>query len=232
MFTGRPMVEWTFEAASQAKKLDRIILSTDSDEIIKLAKKYPKIECPFKRPEHLAKYDTPHLDVIVHALDHLKDESNYVPEAVFTLQPTSPQRTASDIDSAIEVFLRDRPEALSSYQEGDCKNLFLLDKENNIMKPFVERTKRYMPRQSFPQAYRENGAILIQGTESIYKAYNNSDVKPVVSCLLANQVQPYITKSFTDIDTEADWEIVEKELLKTYGTPEMEIKGKQIKNKK
>ncbi len=192
-----------------------------------MAKRYPKVECPFKRPSHLAQYDTPHIDVIIHALDYLKENSNYVPEAVFTLQPTSPQRTAADIDSAIEVFRRVHPEALASYQETDCNPylLHVLDKEQNMMKPFVAKTKRYMQRQCCPQVYKENGALLIQRTKSLYNAYNNTDAMPGESGLLAKQVQPYITKVFADIDTEADWTAAEKELLKTYSSPEIEIKG-------
>src|SRR5688572_26839924 len=99
---GRPLIGWTCEAATHSTRLETTILSTDSDEIARVAREWG-IEAPFMRPSELAQDDTPSIDVMQHALGWL-DESGADVTGLVLLQPTSPLRTSAHIDAAVKVF--------------------------------------------------------------------------------------------------------------------------------
>jgi len=98
---GKPLIAWTIEAAKNSKYLDRVVLSSEDKEIIKIAKEYG-CEVPFVRSKELAKDDTPGIDVVLHALNMIRERYNYV----VLLQPTSPLRTECHIDECIELCVK------------------------------------------------------------------------------------------------------------------------------
>ena len=97
---GKPLIAWSIIEAEKSKYIDRYIISTDDVEIARVAKKYG-CDVPFLRPVELATDDANINDVILHALDILQERY----EIVIVLQPTSPLRTAQDIDEAIRLYL-------------------------------------------------------------------------------------------------------------------------------
>ena len=103
----KPCIEWTFIEAEKSKLVDKILLSTDSEKIITLAKKY-KILIPFIRPDHLAGDDTSILEVIKHALRWVKKNTYEKFDHIILLQPTSPLRKAKHIDEAIIHFSKNK----------------------------------------------------------------------------------------------------------------------------
>ena len=90
---GRPLVAWSIEQAKDFKHIHRIVVSTDDDQIAKIANEYGA-EVPFMRPVELANDTASTIDVIFDALNWLKRYENYQPEYILLLQPTSPLRTA------------------------------------------------------------------------------------------------------------------------------------------
>src|SRR6185312_8054385 len=109
---GKPLLAYAAEAALAARSVDRVLLSTDDDEIA-AAGRTLGLEIPFLRPPEIAGDDTPMLAVIAHLLDHLKAESA-APEALVLLQPTSPFRTARHIDEAVALFRARRADSVVS----------------------------------------------------------------------------------------------------------------------
>jgi len=102
---GRPLIAYTIEAAKQSALLDRIIVSTDDTEIASVSE---GLMCEvMMRPATLSTDETPTLDVLQHVVRNLKVNEGYVPDAVMTLQPTSPLRTADHIDEAVSLFMSD-----------------------------------------------------------------------------------------------------------------------------
>ena len=97
--SGKPLITYTIEAAQAASSLDRCIVSTDSQEILDICRRW-HADIPFTRPVELAGDKTPTLPVILHALDILSEKY----DAVMILQPTSPLRIAKDIDNAIRML--------------------------------------------------------------------------------------------------------------------------------
>lgn len=143
---GRPLIAWTICSAREAG-LDRIIVSTDSDEIASVALEYGA-EVPFKRPASLAEDDTGTLPVILHALGECPAET------VVLLQPTSPLRTASHIRDALALHHRSQRPIVSICPAKPW--LFDLDQENrmNAVLPITHQ------RQA-ANLFAPNGAIYI-----------------------------------------------------------------------
>ncbi len=102
--SGKPLIGWTIAAARAAKSLDRIVVSTDDEEIAAVARRLG-VEA-MMRPVELAQDRSPTLPVLQHVVAVLA-EAGYHPDAVMTLQPTSPLRTAQHIDEAAALFAAD-----------------------------------------------------------------------------------------------------------------------------
>jgi N-acylneuraminate cytidylyltransferase len=95
---GKPLLAWSIEAAQRSRHVDRLILSSEDDDIIAVAEKFG-CEVPFRRPREFATDGATIHPVLIHALDQLDEAFDYL----VLLQPTSPLRTAADIDGALEL---------------------------------------------------------------------------------------------------------------------------------
>jgi CMP-N-acetylneuraminic acid synthetase len=164
---GKPLISYTIEAATHSKLLGRCIVSTDSQEIIEVCRKWDA-DIPFVRPSELAQDDTPTLPVVLHALDTLQESY----DAVMLLQPTNPFRTAEDIDQAIRLLILD-PSAdsvISVVKVGDNHPARMKQVIDGVLidPPFAEETEGQR-RQDLPEFYLRNGAIYLTRTNVIIK---------------------------------------------------------------
>jgi CMP-N,N'-diacetyllegionaminic acid synthase len=100
---GQPLIAYAIDAAHKARLLNRVIVSTDDEEIAHMSRNLGA-DVPFMRPRELANSETPTVLVIEHALNALQP-SQY--DLVVTIQPTAPLRTADDIDNAIQLLSGD-----------------------------------------------------------------------------------------------------------------------------
>ena len=103
---GKPLIAWTIMRAKEAKGLDKIVVSTDSDEIAKIAAEYGAEV--LMRPSELATDTASTQDVMVHALNM------YPADTLVLLQPTSPFRSRGLIDSCIEEFIKNGYDSLAT----------------------------------------------------------------------------------------------------------------------
>jgi CMP-N,N'-diacetyllegionaminic acid synthase len=99
---GRPLLAYTADAARAARRLDRVLLTTDDPEIAEVGRRC-SLEVPFLRPAELARDDTPSLPVVQHATRWAEGAWGRF-DAICLLQPTSPFRAAADIDACIELL--------------------------------------------------------------------------------------------------------------------------------
>lgn len=102
---GRPLVHYALQAIAGSGVADRICVSTDDEEIARVARA-GGAEVPFMRPRELARDETPSVDVIEHALLALEAAEDYRPELVLLVQPTEPFVTPSQIRGALELLER------------------------------------------------------------------------------------------------------------------------------
>lgn len=99
---GKPMIAWTIDAAHQSAELQRMLVSTDDEEIARVSREHGA-DVPFVRPTKLALDRSDHLSVVEHALGWLAEHDGVEPDYVMLLQPTSPLRTSGDIDACITL---------------------------------------------------------------------------------------------------------------------------------
>ena len=115
---GKPLLAWSIEAAKGSASVDRVVMSTDDDEIAGISREFGA-DVPFMRPEHLSRDDSAHFPVVEHAIQWLEKNEGYRPDYILLLQPTSPLRTAGDIDGAVGLAVRHRADAVVSVTELD-----------------------------------------------------------------------------------------------------------------
>lgn len=162
---GKPLIAWTIEAAKKSKYIDRLVLSSDDDEIIRIATQWG-CDVPFKRPDEFAKDNTPGVDPVLHAILMLPGF-----DYVILLQPTSPLRTIEDIDGCIEHCIAQQANCCVSVTEPD-KSPFWMYYLNSqgVLEPVVSSDSEVaVRRQELPVVYALNGAVYVACCEWLLK---------------------------------------------------------------
>ena len=169
MMAGKPLIAWTIGAALAAPSLDRVIVSTDCDEIAQTCRDFGA-EVPFKRPAHLALGTTTHIEVMHHALDWLLESDGEEPDYLLLLQPTTPLRTAEDIESAIEIVHQTGARNVVSVTHCDPHPwLALRVLESGALEMAYADPRGDLRRQAMPEMWVLNGAIYLNASESLRK---------------------------------------------------------------
>lgn len=201
---GKPLIAYTIEAAKQSKCINRIIVSTDSKRIAKIAREYGA-ETPFLRPSEIATSESTEFEFYLHALKWLKENECYEPDLIVNLYPTSPFRKASTIDKAVEKML--------SHSEADSLRTVKRCSEHpykmwvfsgKYLRPFVPSKNSNTHTLSYhllPEVYIQNASIYITHPHVIYK-YKSTIGKKVLGFIMPEN------ESF-DINTLHDFQIAE-----------------------
>ena len=157
---GKPLIAWTIEAALNSKHVDRVVVSTDSEEIAQISVEWGA-EVPFMRPANLATDDATSSSVIQHVINKINARSIHYDDFVL-LQPTSPFRTANHIDQAVSLFKTKKPDSVISVTpvEHSVDWIGVLD-EGLIMKEFVCLDQNTNKDRENVNHFRINGAIYI-----------------------------------------------------------------------
>ena len=155
---GLPLLAWTIREARCSAYLDRIVVSSDDEGILAVARAHGA-DTPFVRPPELARDDTPGVDPVLHAVEALLPEQY---DYVVLMQPTSPLRTVADIDGCIKDCLdNDWPCCISVAEaEKSPYYMFQMD-ENQRMSPVIHQESFHTRRQDLPKIYAPNGAVYV-----------------------------------------------------------------------
>lgn len=161
---GKPLMAYTIEAAKKSRHINRIVVSTDSEEIAAVARDYGA-EIPFLRPKDIARTDSTEMQFFEHALDWFEKNENYQPDLIVLLYPTSPFRKPESIDKAIEKILQ-HPEADSLRSVRLCSEhpykMWVI--QDRYLNPFVEGKDANIHTLSYqllPTVYIQNASIYI-----------------------------------------------------------------------
>jgi N-acylneuraminate cytidylyltransferase len=203
---GHPLIAYSIAAALQAKLVTRTIVSTDDDEIARIAQTCGT-EVPFLRPSEFARDETTDLPVFTHALTWLQEKEGYQPDIVVQLRPTSPIRPPGCVDQAVQILL-DHPDSDSVrgiIPSGQNPYKMWSINEQGRMTPLLTLTDVAepfnAPRQALPQTYWQTGHIDAIRVSSIVK--KNSLSGDVILPL-------YLDPRYAiDIDTLRDWQRAE-----------------------
>ncbi|MAZ41021.1 acylneuraminate cytidylyltransferase [bacterium] len=197
---GRPLICHTIDTANKSKLLSRSIISTDDTEIAEIAKKCGG-EVPFMRPKELAQDESTSIEVIQNVIETLKKEGEKY-DYVMILQPTSPLRTAEDIDGCIAVAQKTNADSVMSMKEADDFSAKKMKKivDGKIEPYFEDEGKESSRRQDLEKAYKRNCAIYLTKTNLILKGD-----------LFGNNSQAYIMpeERSVDINQPVDFELAE-----------------------
>ena len=158
---GKPLIGWTIISALEAEGIDRVMVSTDSEEIAEVARDY-SVEIPFLRPGEISRDDTPGIEPILHAVRWCSQEEGYKPDYVICLQPTSPFRTTEDIEKAIRfAFDRDADSVVSVTPVDHHPNWMQVIDDEVRLNDFIEGGYEVIKRQDMEPVYALNGAIYL-----------------------------------------------------------------------
>ncbi len=159
---GKPLIAYTIEAAKKSRYIDVLVLSTDSSEIAAVAEKFG-LETDALRPAHLATDRAKTVDVVRYELKRLQKSWGRKIDLVVLLQPTTPLRTAQDIDEACNIFFKNRRSTslISVCDVGGVHPQVMYTKRGNHLVPFAKTSSEGVRRQNFELLYARNGALYL-----------------------------------------------------------------------
>ena len=143
--SGKPLLAYSIEHAIKSEMINRVIVSTDSEQYAEIARSFGA-ETPFLRPKEISEDNSNDRDFFIHALTWFKENENYVPDICVHLRPTHPVRKIQDIDEMIKLLISN-PDADSvrSVVRNDTytpyKMWFL--KKDNELKPLMTQYRDY-----------------------------------------------------------------------------------------
>ncbi|MFH1376335.1 MAG: acylneuraminate cytidylyltransferase family protein [Candidatus Woesearchaeota archaeon] len=207
-FLGKPLITYTIKLALSCPEIDKVIVSTDDEEIAQISKE-AGAEIPFIRPEELARDDTPAIPVFRHVIKFLEEKNEHY-ENILILEPTAPLRTKEHILQTIKTLKEEDVETVVSVRKFDIDFTDVLEKnENNYLTPFLG-TKTTIRRQDTKDVYIMDAAIygvkrdaLMDESLIMLNPYKGRNPQLKTKMVLSN---PNLS---CEIDNEEDWEYAE-----------------------
>ncbi len=196
LLAGLPLIVHTLRSALDCDAVDRVIVSTDDDEIIRVSRGIAGVEVPFRRPAHLATDDANAVDVYLNVVDCLGVSEGAAPDDICVLLPTSPLRLPSDIGAAIELYQCNDAQAVVSVTEAKPAQWLQHMAQDGRLRSVVA-SDRLDNRQSYDPVYLPNGSIYVLQVEALRRTRNYFGPQ--------TYGYPMPPERAVDIDTEADF---------------------------
>lgn len=197
---GIPIVELAARIASKVNFIDRIVVSTDHEEIAKSAIK-GGADAPFKRPKNISGDRVSDLQVLSHSLLEIEKIDKKIYEVVVMLQPTSPLRTSIHVNKAIQTLFEGQFDSVWTVSETDKKYhpLKQLTIKNNSLGYYDQKGKEIIARQQLDKVYHRNGIAYVIRREVLL---NDQAImgKNSGACIIEGE--------HISIDTEEDFHLV------------------------
>lgn len=197
---GRPLIQWTYDAANSSKFIDKLILSSDNDDIIEESEKIG-LEAPFKRPSYLSTDKASTKDVLIHAVNFFRGKKEMY-DYIVLLQPTSPFRKTEDIDLAIKLACDNQVDMVVSVKESHSNPYYNLFEECDDGYLNKSKEGEYFRRQDCPVVYEYNGSLYVINVNSLI-SQNTINFTKKIKYLMKEE---YLS---IDLDTEFDWKFAE-----------------------
>jgi len=205
---GKPLLGWTIEVARKSDVLDRIILTTDDEEIAEVGGRFGA-EIPFMRPKKLAEDESTSYEAVKHAVDWLKENEKYEVDWIILFEPTAPGRTEDHVREVANLIKKDgdfdsivsitkTPGHYSYQKQLKISTDSLVSRITDGM-PLSKLTHR---NQDVTESYYINSALYAFRTDNLYDGTNS---------LWGERTYGYKMdeKYSFDIDTPEDWTVAE-----------------------
>jgi N-acylneuraminate cytidylyltransferase len=204
----KELIYFTIQTAKKLKKITKIVVSTDSKKIAKVAKLYGA-EVPFIRPKKYSKDNSTDLQVFKHYINWLKKNNMTIPKIIIHLRVTTPFRNTNIVNKAINIILKNKNiSSLRSMRKSIFSPYKMWFVENKKAIPVLKNKKKELhsaSRQSLKSSYDHIGYVdILRVKKTIYK---NSMVGKNVYPFLLNVAQ---LKKYIDIDTKYDLRMARK----------------------
>ena len=203
---GKPLLAWTMECARESGAFEKIVLSTEDQEIAETGRKY-LAEVPFMRPEELATDTASTVAVVRHALEWLSKNQQFKPDFVMVLEPTAPLRQPFHIRDSVNLLMKGGVDSIASVSRVPhhfVPEKTLRIKADGSLEGYDGTPIRKMihRRQDLPAYYAFNGLVFACRYDLIFE-------NPPT--LWGNKVFPLITeeKYSVDLDIPEDWLVAE-----------------------
>jgi len=151
---GIPLIGWSINIAKEIGRASRIIVSTDSEEIAKVALEYGA-EVPFIRPKDLAQDDSPEWLVWRHAIDYLERHDSENIDAIVVLPVTAPLRSIKDVNACIDLFEEGEVDSVITVSEANRSPYFnmIVNDDNGLSLLAITPKSQIIRRQDAPEVY-------------------------------------------------------------------------------
>jgi len=199
---GKPLIAWSIDQAREAKGIDRVIVSTDSEEIASVAKRFGA-EVPFIRPAELAGDASPEWMAWRHALQHLLQSEGRMPEIMVSVPCTAPLRVAGDIDRCLNEYRSHQCDAVITVTEANRSPYF-----NMVVRDAIGVCK--IVNQNDATVFRRQDAPVVYDITTVAYVLKSSFVmrhEGLFSGVVRSVVVP--KERATDIDDQIDFMIAE-----------------------
>jgi CMP-N-acetylneuraminic acid synthetase len=208
LLQGKPLMAYSIMAALRTRQIDRVVVSTDSSAIARIARQYGA-DVPFIRPARLAQDTTQVLDVLRHLLVELEKREGQPYDVVVLLQPTSPLRTHRHIAGAIDLFLRKKAATVIGVcpMEHSPYWAVIVDGRGRLRPLLREKRPFVMRGQDLPVVYRLNGAVYVYRSDIILKK----------QAVVSSRTYAYIMDRMVSYDIDDALDLAVVRLLKEKG---------------
>jgi CMP-N,N'-diacetyllegionaminic acid synthase len=159
LLSGHPLIAYSIAIVKLSQKIDRVIVSTNSQRYADIAKQYGA-EVPFMRPDKYSTDAATDKGFLVHAMSWIKENEESVPEYWVHLRPTTPLRSVEIVDSAInEIMQSKNATSLRSGHKVPESPLKWFVKDNCYFKGLVNGENYNLPKEAFEQVYIPDGFV-------------------------------------------------------------------------
>ncbi len=197
---GKPLIAYAIEYLTKWKKADRIVCSTDSEQIAKIAKKYGA-EIPYLRPAELASDDTSKIHVLQHLVNFCEKQDNIKYDKIVDLDPTAPLRKKSFLEEAFKKFIDSDAYNLYSVCKSKKNPYFNLVEVGENGYAHLCKQSNVVRRQDAVAVFEMNASIYIYNRDFLMKTNTLHSDKTII------YEMPEVPS--IDIDTELDFIFVE-----------------------
>lgn len=204
LLNGKPLISYAIEVALKSPSVERVIVSTDDEEIAKIVKEYGA-EAPFLRPAELAGDHVPDQPVFQHVLKWLEVNERYSPEYALNMRCTTPLKIVADVENVVKELVNSKCDSVRTMTrvEGIYHPYWMYKEKGGLARPFIEdiNLSEYYQRQLLPPVYRINGVVDGIKRSVAMNSYNfYGDTMSIVEVP---------EERSHDIDTEIDFEFIE-----------------------
>jgi CMP-N,N'-diacetyllegionaminic acid synthase len=197
LLAGKPLCQYAIDAALGAKRLDRVIVSSDDEQVLDVARRAGE-DLPLLRPAELAHDTSPAVDYVFHALAELEARGEGPYDAVCIIPSSSPFTLSKDVDATIELFLRSGAEtAVSVVQLDHAVHPFKMKvMEGDRLLPYIEEERGRMAAHELPKIFVRNCSVYVSRRSVFF------DYRQIVGSDMRGYVMP--SERSMDINIEQD----------------------------